>query len=432
VQDHWEIGITSAEVSDIGMRRTNNQDSYVTVLAKSRDRFNSHGHLFVVADGMGAHAAGELASQLATESISRNYFRLTSVTEKSFEGTLRDANREIYTKGQSNPEFHNMGTTASALILKSDGALIAHVGDSRVYRLRNDCLEQLTFDHSLVWEIETNPEIQANSWNGPIPKNVITRSLGPNPNVEIDIEGPFQIEESDRFILCSDGLTGVVDDEEIGTLVSCLSAEDAAQVLVDLANLRGGPDNITVTVVNVGVKANELKHSLHLSETSGKQNMPAWPSYAALLAILLTAFFAFLTITVARQPFLGLSMILSAASVCLGSICLFDRWKAKKKNNVETKIPRGKAPYRSYDARPSKELYERLGDTVAALRDASTEHNWLMEWDRINQYQEEGQKNIQDGKADLAIHSQSHAIIEAMKQLREQQDRAANDTSIDL
>ncbi len=145
-----------------------------------------------------------------------------------------------------------MGTTASTLAILPEGAVVAHVGDSRIYRLRRGVFEQLTFDHSLVWEMEASGQVHPNSALGQsIPKNVITRSLGPNAEVMVDIEGPFQVEEGDRFLLCSDGLSGQVDDTEMAALVDCLPEELAARVLVDLANLRGGPDNSTVIIVRI-------------------------------------------------------------------------------------------------------------------------------------------------------------------------------------
>ncbi len=135
-----------------------------------------------------------------------------------------------------------MGTTASALLLLPQGALTGHVGDSRVYRLRGKCLEQLTFDHSLVWEMSAAGQLPKNALPGFVPKNIITRSLGPHADVKVDLEGPYPLEAGDTFLLCSDGLSGQVSDEEIGALLHCLPPAEAAQVLVDLANLRGGPD----------------------------------------------------------------------------------------------------------------------------------------------------------------------------------------------
>lgn len=256
--EYWNDSIIHSLQSDIGMRRANNQDSATAVTADSELRFNKRGHLFVVADGMGAHAAGELASQMAVEKIPQHFLRNDAASPlDALRKAISEANREVYLKGQSNPEFHNMGTTVSTLTLGPDGVVVGHVGDSRVYRLRRNVLEQLTFDHSLVWEMEANGHVQPNSeLSRAIPKNVITRSLGPSPEVTVDMEGPWPALRGDRYLLCSDGLTGQVEDDEIGMLLGCLSPDKATRVLVDLANLRGGPDNITIIVVQVDADFN--------------------------------------------------------------------------------------------------------------------------------------------------------------------------------
>ena len=140
--------------SDIGMRRSNNQDAYVTLPAEDDAVWRDRGHIFVVADGMGAHAAGELASKLAADGVVHHYRKLRQISPpEAILKAFRDTNGEIHSRGQANSEFHNMGTTCSALLLLPQGALAAHVGDSRVYRVRGARLEQLTFDHSLVWEM---------------------------------------------------------------------------------------------------------------------------------------------------------------------------------------------------------------------------------------------------------------------------------------
>ena len=214
MSEPWKAGIVFSHLTDVGMRRANNQDSHVAIPAENEDRFGQRGHLFVVADGMGAHAAGELASRMATEAIAMHYFRTSEDgPTDALRSAIIDANTEIHNRGQQNPEFHNMGTTASALAILPQGAVIAHVGDSRIYRLRDYSLEQLTFDHSLAWEMEASGQIHPDSALGQsIPKNVITRSLGPNPEVVVDVEGPLAIKEGDRFLLCSDGLSGLVGD----------------------------------------------------------------------------------------------------------------------------------------------------------------------------------------------------------------------------
>ncbi|MCH2596451.1 MAG: protein phosphatase 2C domain-containing protein, partial [Pirellulales bacterium] len=138
-------GLLCAAVSDVGMRRSSNQDSMAIALADGTDQWLSQGHLLVVADGMGAHAAGELASKLATDTITHSYHkRPEDSPSESLVEAIREANNVIYTKGQDSVDFQGMGTTCSSLLLLPKGALAAHVGDSRVYRLRGNSFDQLT------------------------------------------------------------------------------------------------------------------------------------------------------------------------------------------------------------------------------------------------------------------------------------------------
>src|SRR4029077_14593744 len=135
-------------------------------------------------------------------------------------------------------------------LLRPDGVWIGHVGDSRAYRIRDGRIEQMSFDHSLVWEMARRHGVDPEGLQG-IPSNVIVRSLGPEPLVQVDIEGPHPIQAGDTFVVCSDGLSGPVSDREIGAAVSALAPKEACRFLIDLANLQGGPDNITVIVVKV-------------------------------------------------------------------------------------------------------------------------------------------------------------------------------------
>ena len=139
--------------------------------------------------------------------------------------------------------------TAAASAPEPEGALIAHVGDSRVYRIRNQRIDQLSFDHSLVWELVRRNHLTPEHANLAVPKNVITRSLGPDPAVEVDIEGPLNVAPNDVYLLCSDGLSGPVSDPELGAFAGNFHPDDACRYLINLTNLRGGPDNITVIVV---------------------------------------------------------------------------------------------------------------------------------------------------------------------------------------
>lgn len=247
---NWDDILEVATVTDVGMRRSNNQDSYVVLLAADESAWENRGHMFVVADGMGAHAAGELASRLAADGITHHYYKYPKLSPpEAIARAVHDTNDEIHRRGEANSEFHNMGTTCSCLLLLPQGALVAHVGDSRVYRLRGHRLHQLTFDHSLVWEMRAAGQIKGSGAG--IPKNVITRSLGPNATVKPDVEGPFRVEVGDKFLICSDGVMARVEDHEIGQVLAALPTQEAADFLVDLANVRGGPDNSTIIVTQI-------------------------------------------------------------------------------------------------------------------------------------------------------------------------------------
>lgn len=406
------------------MRRANNQDSSACLLAKTQDRFWNRGHLFVVADGMGAHAAGELASRMATESIATHYFRSqNSDSVEALRAAVSEANVEIHQRGRNNPEFHNMGTTASSLAILPAGAVIAHVGDSRVYRLRRDTLEQLTFDHSLVWEMEASGHSDLNGLGPNIPRNVITRSLGPNASVDIDVEGPFPVEKGDRYLICSDGLTGLVEDAEIGTLMDCLPADLAVRVLVDLANLRGGPDNTTVVIVGVEEDLGDIQGG---KAKRGRKEPLVNP---VLMGSTISCYVCALMLGLFR--FWGPMIVSIVLGVIATSISLVQYIQNRRALELRPTAKGGKGPYRRFDATPTRELYDRLGSTVQELRDAATENNWMMDWHKVDRYQRQGTEALKSGDPKTAIRFQAQAIIETMNQLREQNNRAANETAID-
>ncbi len=245
--------IVEGAATDTGMRRSNNQDSFAIVRATGAESFKNRGHLFMVADGMGAHAVGELASKLACDNIPHIYLKTKAGSpEEALEKAYHEVGGQIYTKSQASPDFHRMGTTCSTLVLLPAGAMIAHVGDSRVYRVRQGRIDQLSFDHSLVWELVKKGHMKPEHVHKAYPKNVITRSLGPEPTVDVDIEGPLPIETGDVYVVCSDGLSGPVTDPEIGAIASQFHPETAARYLMHLANLRSGSDNVTVIVARVG------------------------------------------------------------------------------------------------------------------------------------------------------------------------------------
>ena len=240
-----------ASLTDVGMRRTSNQDNKAVLTAGDEERWRGQGHLFLVADGMGGHAVGEKASELAAGIIPHTYQQhAAESTPVALRKAFLEANDTIHSYGEANSEFRGTGTTSTALVLRPDGAWLGHVGDSRGYRIRNGVIEQLTYDHSYVWEYARLKNIDPADVQD-FPSNVIHRCLGPQASVQVDVEGPHPVQAGDIFLLCSDGLSGQVEDQEMGVVASLLPPEEACGFLIDLANLRGGPDNITVIVVKV-------------------------------------------------------------------------------------------------------------------------------------------------------------------------------------
>lgn len=250
---NWDDIIVDAAATDTGMRRANNQDSYTVVRSSKVESWRHRGHIFMVADGMGAHAVGELASKLACDNIPHNYCKIKAATPtEAITRAYKEVGALIHGKATANRDFQGMGTTCSTLLLLPEGALIAHIGDSRVYRIRNGRIDQLSFDHSLAWELVRRNHLSAEQANRAVPRNVITRSLGPDPNIEVDIEGPHPVEMGDVFLLCSDGLSGPIEDHELGAFAGNFHPKNACRYLLHLANLRGGMDNITVIIARVG------------------------------------------------------------------------------------------------------------------------------------------------------------------------------------
>ncbi len=250
---NWDDIIVDAAATDTGMRRANNQDSHTVVRSSKLEGWRQRGHLFMVADGMGAHAVGELASKLACDNIPHNYTKAKNAKpSEAIAKAYKEVCGLIHGKATANRDFAGMGTTCSTLLLLPEGALIAHVGDSRVYRVRNGRIDQLSFDHSLAWELVRRKHLSEEQANKAVPRNVITRSLGPDPNTEVDIEGPLPVESGDVFLLCSDGLSGPVEDLELGAFAANFHPKNACRYLLQLANLRGGQDNITVVIARIG------------------------------------------------------------------------------------------------------------------------------------------------------------------------------------
>lgn len=237
----------SVVLSDVGRRRQENQDSYGYVHTEK-------GSLFLVADGMGGAQGGATASALAIEVIGRRAVNGSGeLHPDSLVAAIRLANKAVHEYAKTSDKLSGMGTTLVALAVFSDKAVVAHVGDSRIYLLKNDKLVQLTRDHTLVQELMDAGTISAEqAENHPI-SHMLTRSIGPTPQVDVELQiYPLPLTEGDRFLLCCDGLTNHVEDIEIQRILEQKDdLKDAAEMFIELANQRGGTDNITVQIVEV-------------------------------------------------------------------------------------------------------------------------------------------------------------------------------------
>jgi serine/threonine protein phosphatase PrpC len=407
-----------ASASDLGMRRSNNQDSLAVIVTDDVATWATRGHLLMVADGMGAHAAGELASKLAVDNIPHNYFKLRDLyPPAALRQAIRDANSAIHAKGQSSIGFQGMGTTCSCLVLLPQGALVAHIGDSRVYRLRGDLLEQLTFDHSLVWEMAAAGQMTEADVPAYIPKNVITRSLGPHPTVHVDLEGPFGAQSGDIFLLCSDGLSGPVNDEEMGAILRCLSPQDAAETLVDLANLRGGPDNISVVIAQVD---GTVPLTAAVDGASEAPAAKGWPT--ALLWIAAGACLAMLGYCLWHQYWwsaIGSAVGFVAAAIAGLAIRSTAPFTCPPIGPIGG--PYGNGPYRKAQCTPNGKVVATFADITGKLRHlpnkASDDHQ--VDWSSLDAERAEAQAAADGGDYVAAVQKYSAAIRRIMKQLRE-------------
>lgn len=255
------LRIASAAASHPGLRREDNEDAYC---------LRPDLGLYAVADGMGGHAAGEIASRLAIDAIEAfvddtktadvnrtwpfPFDRSLSLEGNRLQAGLRLANRKIASAMAANESLRGMATTAAVMLFGPDRTSIAHVGDSRIYRLRGRRLEQLTADHSWVSEqvragVMTEADARRHPW-----RNVVTRALSGGDDPDVDV-ADLSIDDSDTFLICSDGLSSVVSHEALESIVNSAGALEATcSALVDAANKAGGPDNITVAILTLHVE----------------------------------------------------------------------------------------------------------------------------------------------------------------------------------
>jgi PPM family protein phosphatase len=237
--------VEEAGLTDVGRQRHTNEDRY----------FES-APLFAVADGMGGARAGEVASQIAVDEFAEQADAGGSPEER-LASIVRSANRKIYDLSQSDESRAGMGTTLTAALVSDTEVSLGHVGDSRAYRFRDDELERLTQDHSLVEELMRMGKLSPEDAESDPRRSIITRALGPEPDVEVET-CTYPAKDGDVYLICSDGLTGMVPEERLAEILRARSSlEQAAKALVDDANARGGKDNITVLLFKLSEEVKE-------------------------------------------------------------------------------------------------------------------------------------------------------------------------------
>jgi serine/threonine protein phosphatase PrpC len=235
--------------TDVGMMRENNQDSYYVSPSGNYP-------LFIIADGMGGHKAGEIASEMAIKIISYNFtdsLAKSSIEDETIknkiEKSIYEANSKIHKKSMEDERFSGMGTTVTLAYIVDDKIFIGHVGDSRAYLLRNGILSQITEDHSLVEELIRNGSISREEAKHHPQRNIITRAVGTSNEIKTDVIVEHKC-ENDILLLCTDGLTNMVDDDQIkDSLTMNEDIQQACEELVKISNDKGGFDNITVLAI---------------------------------------------------------------------------------------------------------------------------------------------------------------------------------------
>jgi serine/threonine protein phosphatase PrpC len=250
---HRRLALSGCVLSHPGMVRTINEDSVAYFLPGAADPASRHGCLALVADGMGGHAAGEVASQIAAEMIGRLYYQLDGSVPDVLAKSFAAANAAIWSRGQADPDCAGMGTTCTAIAVRDNRAFLAHIGDSRAYFLRGADLRQISHDDSLVANLLRDGRITREEAQRSPQRNVILRALGTKPRAEPAIcPTGIALRPGDVLVLCSDGLSDLVDDGMIGEIVSAQPPDQACRTLVDAALAAGGHDNVSVGVFRVG------------------------------------------------------------------------------------------------------------------------------------------------------------------------------------
>lgn len=236
--------------TDLGLKRTINEDRLATWPPDGAA--GERGILLVIADGMGGASGGEIASQLTIDSVVQHYKDSADGILEALKSSLETANHVVHEQSRTSPDLRGMGTTCTAVVVSGGTMYFAHVGDSRAYLVRKGTIRQLTQDHSLVAQLVQTHQLTPEEARVDPRRNVVTRSIGVSPQVEVDAAAlDDTLAPGDTLVLCTDGLHGLVTDEEIARGASQPDLDRCCRSLIELAKLNGGHDNITLIVARI-------------------------------------------------------------------------------------------------------------------------------------------------------------------------------------
>lgn len=249
-------GLEVASLTDVGLQRANNEDSYLYWEPEADDDFRRKGRLAIVADGMGGYEGGQEASRLAVETV-RNVYddQFNGNPQAALTAGLQSAHEAIQRYAVQNPQFTGMGTTGTALAILDQQLYFAHVGDSRLYLVRGAYISRLTRDHSYVGRLVESGIVRSEDAESHPQRHILTAALGSGRDVEPDLPAqPIALQEGDLLILCTDGLWSVVPEHEISRIARANAPAEACREMVAAALERGGPDNVTVIILRVSAR----------------------------------------------------------------------------------------------------------------------------------------------------------------------------------
>jgi serine/threonine protein phosphatase PrpC len=250
-------GMEVACLTDVGRQRENNEDSCLYWEPRDEAEFLRKGRLAVIADGMGGYEGGQEASRLAVETVREIYSEAAEADpQPALVKAFASAHQRIQDYAETHPELRGMGTTCTAMVIRGRALHFAHVGDSRLYLIRGFVLSRLTRDHSYVGRLVESGIVRAEDAESHPQRHILTAALGSGNEVAADVsQQAVQLQQSDTLVLCTDGLWGLVNEQEVVNTVNEFGPEKCCRALVDMALKRGGPDNITVQIIRVGAEA---------------------------------------------------------------------------------------------------------------------------------------------------------------------------------